>query len=751
MTMETPPLRDGPQKGRRWSLRVLPLSLSAWAGFYLFLTFVLFIGVNWLTLLELDKTDRRLTGLQQQTAADNLRGALTRTREKAVTEARALGQWDETHQQLDNPTYYSYWHGYRLLRSEHLGTGVLQAHIHDANGHVLARLDAIPVPASIEHTGQWITLQHGKPILLTWEPIFGRDDPVAIRGHVGLTHDFKNKLLGHGHFSLVDSATLQFDLEEDHWIEASELESHLRYELHASPQADAFREVLDNVALRTAITVAILALLFYFLQTAFVAVPLRRLSRAIEHMRSSGSHVLEIPTLPIRELDNIRASLLEHQDQLHHARGALDRQNQGLWDLAHRDALTGVYNRRAFDSDLAHQAGVLGGHRIDVAFVLFDCDHFKTINDTYGHALGDKVIQIQANCLTTGLRDGDRLYRIGGDEFATVLLSCTETEARTVAERCLHRLHQFDFGQLGILEPVRMSAGIAHTVSGDLTGLPRQADIAMYLAKRPQSPPVQVYDVSMGETGDALVSSAVANSIKQVLQSADGLEMHYQPVIDAKTGTIAYFESLARIRTPTGLLMPHQFLPFVEAHRLECEFDLAVLNAVQADLESGRIAAGSGVAINLSGHSVVEPEFFQRLSALQPYRKRYRLVLEVTETALIRHFDLASRNLNQARSTGFEVALDDFGSGYSSLRYLSDMPVDVIKFDRSMILQMMQEGRSRRLIESIVTLIRENGYRMVAEGLETEDILERARALGFDYLQGYFLGRPARSTLDRPR
>lgn len=197
-----------------------------------------------------------------------------------------------------------------------------------------------------------------------------------------------------------------------------------------------------------------------------------------------------------------------------------------------------------------------------------------------------------------------------------------------------------------------------------------------------------------------------------------------------------------RIRHSGGLISPFDIFSVVEARRLEIEFDLAVIEAVARDLERGFIAPGSGVAINISGPGIVNRGVAERLLKLAAAKPDYRLGLEITETALITQLSHAAANLEQLRDAGFKVSLDDFGSGYSPLRYLSSMPIDVVKFDISLIHSLARPDRQAMIVGKLAQLIRDTGYELVAEGIETQELLTIVTELGFSHAQGYFIERP---------
>jgi diguanylate cyclase (GGDEF)-like protein len=410
--------------------------------------------------------------------------------------------------------------------------------------------------------------------------------------------------------------------------------------------------------------------------------------------------------------------------------------------------LTGIYNRRAFDKDwdLLFAPGLVKRAR-SVAFILFDCDHFKPINDTYGHQVGDLVLRGIAESLNMALRSGDKLYRLGGDEFATLLYDAELSQARLVAERCQDLLTRRDFTRHGVKEPIHVSIGIAYASDGDINSLNKlhkQADIAMYSAKRPGRNKIAVYSQDLSTAGmTTLVANKETSAVFQAIAAPHLLEIHYQPVVNLATQKVDYHEALVRIRHGDKLIYPFEIFPVVEARRLEVEFDMAVISRIEETLSRKLLPHGGGVSINISGPSIVHPDINAKLLQLAPHIAYYKLVLEITETALITQIEQATANLNLLRQAGFHIALDDFGSGYSSLGYLSSMPVDMVKFDISMIRQLVGQDRQSKVVKDMVRMIQDAGYQLVAEGVETELIMEKVSETGFTHAQGYWYGRPA--------
>ncbi|HWR75730.1 MAG TPA: EAL domain-containing protein [Thiobacillus sp.] len=550
-------------------------------------------------------------------------------------------------------------------------------------------------------------------------------------------------------FRYLDMESLRVKVSEGERMPLHGIVSAMQFQTVANPEMRALEKLIVRSFYEIAVIIVAISLLGYVALVSVVTKPLRRLSSHIEAMgRGKGELLGESyrGVLAVSELEHVRQSLNDYQQQLDDMHVSLAHKNQELWTLAHHDPLTGIFNRRAFDDDWCTMRRAHGDSRLGVAFLLFDCDHFKAINDTYGHQVGDQVLQGLAESLHGALRTRDRLYRLGGDEFATVLFSADPEHARQVAERCLEHVLHHDFTAYGVKEPVRVSVGIAYLDDAHedaLKLLHRQADIAMYYAKRPGQSKIAIYSLEMGVGQEAVVSNAETSAVYEAMADPDLLEMHYQPVLALSTSRIEYYEALVRIPGEHGLIMPASIFPVVELRGLECEFDLAVLERVRRDLESGRIPAGAGVSLNVSGPGIVNARVIDKLMQYVPLLSAYKLVLEVTETALITQIAQASANLNRLRKQGFTIALDDFGSGYSSLRYLTSMPVDLVKFDISLVRSLEETGRQAVFVEDLAHMIKDAGYKLVAEGIESEALLQKVTALGFSHAQGFHIGRPA--------
>jgi diguanylate cyclase (GGDEF)-like protein len=675
------------------------------AQYALALFFVLVIALGMLAALVLHDTARlklQIAASDEKLARQELSDAIALLERQAEQAGANLMQWDEARQQLETPVYYAYWRNSRALTAGVLPASLDAVDLYDAKGRNLSAVtkdeSAMPARISRQDMQPFLIHHNGHDHLLFFLPFHQDAANTHLLGYAGLKFDFLDELAKLRKFRYLDLASVRVGAGEGERIPLRDIVSSLQFRTVANPETRALEKIIVRSFYQTALIVTAISLLGYVFLLSIVTKPLRRLSGHIATLGHGQGGILDESyrgMLAVTELENVRQSLNDYQRQLEDMHASLAHKNRELWVLAHHDPLTGIFNRRAFDDDWRAMHRAQNGARHGVAFLLFDCDHFKAINDTYGHQVGDQVIQGLAESLGSALRTRDRLYRMGGDEFATILFSSDIEHARTIAERCVEQVMRHDFTVYGVREPVRISVGIAYLDEAPddaLQRLHRQADMAMYNARRPGQGKIATYSPAMGDGQEAIVSNAETSAVYEAMADPDRLEMHYQPVLALSSSRIEYYEALVRVRGEHGLILPASIFPVVELRGLECEFDLAVLERVRRDLEAGCIPAGAGVSLNVSGPGIVNAGINEKLMQYAPLLQAYKLVLEVTETSLITQISQASANLNRLRREGFTIALDDFGSGYSSLRYLSSMPVDLVKFDISMVRSLEERG-----------------------------------------------------------
>jgi diguanylate cyclase (GGDEF)-like protein len=418
---------------------------------------------------------------------------------------------------------------------------------------------------------------------------------------------------------------------------------------------------------------------------------------------------------------------------------------------ARSDELTGIANRR----ELFERLGDLVSTHAVIGLLAIDLDRFKEVNDRFGHAAGDNLLRLTAGRLQTRLPRSAHLARLGGDEFAVVLEGAGIAEAVALATALVDALSapiELD----GHIMSVGASIGIAvlpsplDGTSDDDAGeeLLRRADVAMYLAKRAGGG-VSVYDVAADTASQELTLRG--DELKEVLAAGapwegDQLVLHYQPQICLRTGAVVGAEALVRWQHPKlGLLAPAAFLDLVEAHGLMGEMTTRVLGRATAQAMRWH-AKGHRlrVAVNLSTSSLTSPELIpliDRLLATTSFDP-HDLTLEITETSFIADSDLALQTAREIAARGIAVSIDDYGTGFSSLSYLNDLPATELKLDRSFIARVVTDDRTAAIVAGTIELAHRLQLRVIAEGVEDQAALEVLRNLDCDEVQGYHCGRP---------
>jgi diguanylate cyclase (GGDEF)-like protein len=431
---------------------------------------------------------------------------------------------------------------------------------------------------------------------------------------------------------------------------------------------------------------------------------------------------------------------------------ALD--NARLIDVAKHGALydpaTGLPNRELLTDRIQH---ALAGHRVDdtesIAVVLLGLDRFKVINESLGHATGDRLLVAVGQRLVHGLRPGDTVARVGGDEFGIIFDPVQNAdEARTIADRIVNELRA-PFPLSGRDWFVSASMGIALAEPGRATPeeLLREAEIAMVRAKGDSTQRHAVFEPSMST--QTLERLELESDLRSALERRE-LRVHYQPIVTLESTEIVGFEALVRWQHPTrGLVAPLAFIPLAEETGLIVPLGRWVLETAcrQAAKWNRRRTAPDAtplfVSVNLSAREFAQADLVEDVAAIlaKSGLDSSALELEITESVLMDQSEAGIRTLRRLRLLGVRLVLDDFGTGYSSLSYLKHLPLDTIKIDRSFVAG-IDETADRSIVEAVVALAHGLGLGVVAEGIETERQAERLLELGCDLGQGYLFSRP---------
>ncbi len=417
--------------------------------------------------------------------------------------------------------------------------------------------------------------------------------------------------------------------------------------------------------------------------------------------------------------------------------------NRELERMAMYDHLTGLPNRALFQDRLAQALANARRDQQPAAVLMLDLDHFKEVNDTLGHDAGDELLQQVAARLRKELRESDTIARLGGDEFAVVLRESDAEHAAVVARnllRCMEPPFHIKQNQL----PMAPSIGIACTPEHgtDKSTILRHADVAMYHAKRGREG-YALYDPASDEHNPGRL--ALLTELGGALERRCFV-LHYQARVNLSDRRISGMEALVRWPHPTrGLLAPHDFLPLLEQAGLMRRFTYWVLEAAIAQCARWRdLGFPRQVSVNVPLHALNDRCFVERVTRLLRKRRLHgnRLILEVNEHAIMSDPDRVGATLRKLSALGIGFSIDDFGTGFSSLRMLRKMSVDELKIDRSFVSTMDHDEDSRAIVCSIIELAHNLDMRVVAEGVETDTSRKRLAELGCDIAQGMLLGAP---------
>jgi diguanylate cyclase (GGDEF)-like protein len=412
------------------------------------------------------------------------------------------------------------------------------------------------------------------------------------------------------------------------------------------------------------------------------------------------------------------------------------------------DELTGLGNRRylfqVLDAFFAERADPDMPIR-ELAFLFIDLDRFKEINDSYGHPAGDALLRQLGPRLTSALRDNDALVRIGGDEFAIIMIDADAEAAIAVAERLTATLEEaFVLDVVSAQIGASIGIALAPANASDSAGLLWCADIAMYRAKS-SGTPFAVYEQDLDNSGQRW---SLLEDLGLAIERGEFV-LHYQPQLDLRSGEIGTAEALLRWEHPRlGLIPPLNFLPMAE--------EAGLMNAVTAWVLSQALtqcatwqAAGRrmAVAVNISATNLLDTSLTQLVLGLLLHHglSADSLIIEITETSLITDFEQSRLVIEELRDLGVSVSIDDFGAGFTSLAHLSTLAVRELKLDRTFITGLAtgrQRERDLQLVRATIDLAHTMGLRVVAEGIEDDATLQLLTEFGCDLAQGYFISKP---------
>jgi len=456
----------------------------------------------------------------------------------------------------------------------------------------------------------------------------------------------------------------------------------------------------------------------------------------------------ELPSVGIPELELAVRNLAQ----------SAQRRESDLRDAAHRDGLTGLSNRMHFQKQVETALNSAGPEMTGAMFFV-DMDGFKSINDTLGHHVGDRLIQIAADRLRIATQQPDLVdgedgpafpgvslsARFGGDEFVLFLQceNCSEI-APKIASRILRVLVEpFEIGARTVSLSASVGVALYPENGTEFQDLLRSADTAMYHAKRSGRNRYEFYDPVLDEEARHYLEA------EQELREAvirGNLELHFQPLYDLNSMRLSSAEALIRWRHPQlGLLLPQHFLHVADRADLVTEIgDWVIDQAVKRIAEFERVGTPIEISINISPRHLERVDFIPVVkAALNRWRVAPSLLqIEITEEVALRDPELAADRLLKLSELGVTIAIDDFGTGYSNLASLIMLPISKLKIDRSLLRDLTVRPEARVLVQTIITMGNSLGFQTIAEGVETEEQLELLSAMGCDVAQGFLISRP---------
>ncbi|OFZ67098.1 MAG: hypothetical protein A2V79_00990 [Betaproteobacteria bacterium RBG_16_56_24] len=416
--------------------------------------------------------------------------------------------------------------------------------------------------------------------------------------------------------------------------------------------------------------------------------------------------------------------------------------------LISTDPLTGLLNKNEFMRNLERKVSSLGKGNHQTAIFFISMDGLRYVNNTYGHPEGDRVLQHVAAILKQSVRPTDIVARYGGDIFAIALVGIDpnfmDAKAQFISGNVEQAKIMLGRREHSLTVTIGVAIGYAHA---GVEPLINNADLALSLAKEKGRNQIYLYH-DEDETHRTNFSTLFDNleTLKQAFQ-ARRFSMHYQPIVDLRSGVTGHYEALIRMRDDAGnVLPPDEFIRVAEKFGMATKIDCMVVSACIRKLaELAHDGKPAGLSINLSGKSVGDAELLALIkhelaaTGVDPTR----IIFEITETAAFQNFSLVQQFVRDAKQLGCRFALDDFGVGFSSFYYIKQLEIDYLKIDGIFIRNLLESSNDRVFVQAMVEISRVYGMKVIAEWVENEEITTLLREMGVDYGQGYHFGKPS--------
>jgi diguanylate cyclase (GGDEF)-like protein/PAS domain S-box-containing protein len=414
--------------------------------------------------------------------------------------------------------------------------------------------------------------------------------------------------------------------------------------------------------------------------------------------------------------------------------------------LASHDPLTGLYNRRRFSEEIEHVIATSHRYAHTSALLFFDLDNFKDINDIHGHHTGDEILKKVSRALNKCARESDVVARLGGDEFAVILKETNAGDAMVSADRFCQAVNAVTENIGGRALHISASIGVAlyPTHGSNLKTLLANADIAMYQAKEAGRNRCSLYEEKSNNQQATEKRVYWNQKIREIIENNCAL-IYYQPIYDIGQKRVCHYEALLRISDGDKILPPAALIHAAERAKSIFDLDMVIMEQVIKDIARlNELNIQTKFSVNVSGLSFQQPSLVGRIRQFLALHRvdPQHLICEITETAAVQDVTLTTQVMHDLRALGIEIALDDFGVGFSSIYYLKHFPFNQVKIDGSFIRNLHYDQDSQILVKAIVDVAKAFGLKTVAEFVENEEILLRLQDMQVDFAQGYFINHP---------
>ena len=499
-------------------------------------------------------------------------------------------------------------------------------------------------------------------------------------------------------------------------------------------QTEASSTVINSLWAMSLFVMFLTLLSYIVLEVNFIR-PIAKVASSLK-AEAKGHEVSELPDVKAAEIRDLTDAFLELRQQVHTRQLALEH-------IAMHDSLTSLPNRALLMDRLNQSILNTQRRKRSLALLMLDLDRFKEINDTLGHQTGDALLQQVGVRLKNVLRDSDTVARLGGDEFAVLLSNVNETNALRIAAAIHEQLEKvYDVYEHSLYVGVSIGVAIFPQHGETSQSLLQHADVAMYVAKRSNSN-ITLYDREQDE--HSLSQLSVLSDLRGAMENEE-FYLEYQPKMTIDEDKVRGAEALIRWQHPKhGLIMPDEFIGAAEQTGLIKRISNWVLDTAIRDCQRLHEKGHKiNISINLSVWDIQDPNISLNITEkLEKWGLPAEYVtLEITERVMMAEPERARQVLNNLAAMGLSVVIDDFGTGFSSLVYLKQLPVSMLKIDKSFVIDMMKDESDAAIVHSIIELAHNLGLQVVAEGVESDQTWSWLKTWGCDQAQGFYISHP---------